>query len=119
MEVRRRNSGGEMAFGLVQLGLAVSSLRDAEMSYEVVDWLANNYWFPNMATTHNPKSIFNTDLSGGLPAIIIKMLAFSDIAGTLDLLPACPRCSFLHFDFFLLYIFFLLLQPLGRTSHSL
>ena len=91
MEVRRRNSGGEMAFGLVQLGLAVSSLRDAEMSYEIVDWLANNYWFANMATTHNPKSIFNTDLSGGLPAIIIKMLAFSDIPGTLDLLPACPK----------------------------
>jgi hypothetical protein len=79
-----------MAFGLVQLGQAVSSLRDASMSYEVVDWLANNYWNPNLVTTHNPKSLFNTDLCGGLPAILIKMLVDSQ-PGWIELLPALPQ----------------------------
>jgi hypothetical protein len=90
MEIRRRENGGEMAFGLVQLGQAVSSLRDASMSYEVVDWLANNYWNPNLVTTHNPKSLFNTDLCGGLPAILIKMLVDSQ-PGWIELLPALPQ----------------------------
>jgi hypothetical protein len=90
MEIRRRENGGEMAFGLVQLGLCASSLRDAQMSYDVVDWLANNYWNPNMVTTHNPKSLFNTDLCGGLPAIIIKMLVDSQ-PGWIELLPALPK----------------------------
>jgi len=89
LEIRERENGGEMAFGLVQLGLAFSSLRDAAHSYEVVDWLANEYWNSNMMTTHNPKSLFNTDLCGGLPAIIIKMLVDSQ-PGWLQLLPALP-----------------------------
>ena len=90
MEIRRRENGGEMAFGLVQLGQCASSLRDAQMSYDVVDWLANNYWGPNMVTTHNPKSLFNTDLCGGLPAILIKMLVDSQ-PGWIELLPALPK----------------------------
>lgn len=90
MEIRRRENGGEMAFGLVQLGLCASSLRDAQMSHDVVDWLANNYWNPNLVTTHNPKSLFNTDLCGGLPAIIIKMLVDSQ-PGWIELLPALPK----------------------------
>jgi hypothetical protein len=89
-EIRRQQNGGEMAFGLVQLGQAASSLRDAALSYDVVDWLANNYWYPNFVTTHNPKSLFNTDLCGGLPAIIIKMLADSQ-PGWIELLPALPK----------------------------
>ena len=90
MEFRRKENGGEMAFGLVQLGLAASSLRDSAMSYDVVDWLANNYWYPSMVTTHNPKSLFNVDLSGGLPAIVIKMLVDSE-PGWIELLPALPK----------------------------
>jgi len=90
MDVRRQENGGVMAFGLVQLGLAVSSLRDAQASYDAVDWLANKFWFPNMATTHNPKELFNTDLSGGEPAIIVKMLVASR-PGAIELLPALPK----------------------------
>lgn len=90
MDVRRRQNGGIMAFGLVQLGLAASSLREAQTSYEVVDWLANNYWFPSMVTSHNPESIFNVDICGGLPAVIIRMLV-SSRPGTIELLPALPE----------------------------
>ncbi len=90
MDIRKREDGGVMAFGLVQLGLAMSSLRDSEGSYEAVDWLANRFWQRNMVTTHDPKTIFNVDLCGGFPAIIIKMLMTSQ-PGTLELLPALPK----------------------------
>jgi hypothetical protein len=90
MDIRKREGGGVMAFGLVQLGLAMSSLRDSEASYEVVDWLANRFWQRNMVTTHDPKTIFNVDLCGGFPAILIKMLMSSQ-SGVIELLPALPK----------------------------
>lgn len=90
MDIRKREGGGIMAFGLVQLGLAMSSLRDAEAAYEVVDWLANRFWQRNMVTTHDPRNIFNVDNCGGMPAIIIKMLMSSQ-PGIIELLPAVPR----------------------------
>jgi len=89
MEVRRRENGGEMAFGLVQMGLAAGSLRDAGMAYEIVDWLTNNFWRSNLVSTHNPHSLFNTDICGGLPAVVLRMLVDSR-PGHLDLLPALP-----------------------------
>jgi alpha-L-fucosidase 2 len=100
MEVRRKEKGGGVqAFGLVQLGLAASSLRDADMSYEIVDWLANNFWYRSaMNTSHDPGSIFNVDLRGGLPAVIIRMLVDSQPGKTdstsspyIKLLPALPK----------------------------
>jgi hypothetical protein len=92
MAIRRKERGGGVqAFGLVQLGLAASSLRDADMSYEIVDWLANNFWFQSaMNTSHDPQSIFNVDLRGGLPAVIIRMLVNSK-PGTIELLSALPK----------------------------
>jgi alpha-L-fucosidase 2 len=86
---RRTNANGEMAFGAVQIGLAAASLGEAETSGEVVDWLANLYWTPALTSTHNAHSLFNTDICGGLPAVIIKMLVASD-PGLLQLLPALP-----------------------------
>jgi hypothetical protein len=92
IEVRRKEKGGGVqAFGLVQLGLASASLRDADMSYEIVDWLANNFWYHSgMNTSHDPGSIFNVDLRGGLPAIIIRMLVSSK-PGKIEILPALPK----------------------------
>ena len=54
------------------------------------DWLANRFWQRNMVTTHDPKHIFNVDLCGGFPAIIIKMLMTSQ-PGMIELLPALPK----------------------------
>ena len=89
MEVRRRENGGEMAFGMVQMGLAACSLRDAGMAYEIVDWLTNNFWRSNLVSTHNPNDLFNTDICGGLPAVVLRMLVDSS-PGRVDLLPALP-----------------------------
>jgi len=90
MEVRRREQGGIMAFGLVQMGLSAAALRDAGMSYEIVDWLTNNFWNTNLVSTHNPNELFNTDICGGLPAVVLAMLVDSR-PGHLDLLPALPK----------------------------
>ena len=84
-----RERGGEMSFGLVQLGLAAASLGEAELAYETVDRLANDYWRPNLVSTHNPHQIFNVDICGGLPAVVNHMLVQSKV-GELLLMPALP-----------------------------
>ena len=81
---------GEMAFGIVQQGMAAASLHKADDCGLILDYLANSYWNPNLVTTHNPKAIFNTDLSGGLPALIIRMLVDSQ-PGWIEFLPAWPK----------------------------
>ena len=80
----------EMAFGLVQVGLAAAALGDAEAALQCVEWLAVDHWRPALTTTHDAGSIFNLDASGGLPALVAAMLLAST-AGTLTVLPALPR----------------------------
>jgi hypothetical protein len=80
---------GYMAFGLVQLGQAATSLREADLAYRCLVPLINRYWYNSLASTHNAKKLFNMDISGGMPAVLIKMLVSSD-PGRIDLLPARP-----------------------------
>ncbi len=80
---------GFMSFGLIQLGQAGASLGDSEIVYECMKHLVNRFWLNNMASMHNHKSLFNMDISGGMPAVIIKMLVFSE-PGQVKLLPALP-----------------------------
>ncbi|HOW84597.1 MAG TPA: glycoside hydrolase N-terminal domain-containing protein [Candidatus Aminicenantes bacterium] len=84
-----RKQGGFMSFGLVQLGQASASLGQAELAYRCLVPLVNRYWLHNLASMHNAKQLFNMDISGGLPAVLIKMLVSSD-PGVIRLLPACP-----------------------------
>lgn len=89
----RSTEADEMAFGLVQLGLAAAQLGLAEPAYEALTRLAR-YWRPSLVATHNLDRIFNVDICGGLPALVVAMLLRSarDSAGhsRLDLLPALP-----------------------------
>jgi alpha-L-fucosidase 2 len=78
-----------MSFGIVQLGQCGASLGDTAIVYESLKHLVNRFWLSNMASMHNQKSLFNMDISGGMPAVIIKMLVASD-PGTIRLLPAIP-----------------------------
>jgi hypothetical protein len=80
---------GFMSFGLVQLGQAATSLGEADLAYRCLIPLVNHYWLHNLASMHNYKSLFNMDISGGMPAVIIKMLVASDL-GKINLLPALP-----------------------------
>jgi len=86
----RNNQKGVMSFGLVQLGQAATSLGDEELAYRCLTQLVNRYWLNNLASMHNHRSLLNMDISGGMPAVIIKMLVASD-PGKLQLLPALPK----------------------------
>ena len=81
--------GGYMSFGLVQVGQAAASLGDAELAWRSLVPLINRYWFHNLASTPNYRSLFNMDISGGMPAVLIKMLVASE-PGEIRLLPALP-----------------------------
>ena len=84
-----REAGDEMAFGLVQLGLAAAALGLAEEAYETVERLVLRYWRPSGVSTHNAGAIFNTDVCGGLPAVVVAMLVRTR-GERIDLLPARP-----------------------------
>ncbi len=86
----RNNQRGFMSFGLVQLGQAAASLGEGELAYRCLVQLANRYWLNNLASMHNHRSLFNMDISGGMPSVIIKMLVASE-PGRLQLLPALPK----------------------------
>ncbi|MCX7827363.1 MAG: alpha-L-fucosidase, partial [Verrucomicrobiae bacterium] len=86
----QNNQKGFMSFGLVQLAQAAASLGEGELAYRCLTQLANRYWLNNLASTHNHRSLFNMDISGGMPAVIIKMLVASEV-GKLQLLPALPK----------------------------
>ena len=90
MKFRLAEDGGEMAFGLVQLGLAAAHIGEAEKANQIVKWLSGKYWSTGMGSFHNVGNLFNTDISGGLPAVIIQMLAYSE-PGEVSLLPALPK----------------------------
>lgn len=90
MQVRRQDKGGVMAFGLVQMAMAASNLDMDDVVYEALGYLSTNYWTESLMTTHDPGYIFNFDLSGGFPALIIKMLLYSE-PGYISLLPSLPE----------------------------
>jgi len=90
MEYRRAKNGAEMAFGLVQKGLAAAHIGDVAHAYECVSWLCRSYWSPAFTAYHDPGEIFNADISGGLPAVVIDMLVQSTTED-IFLLPALPE----------------------------
>ena len=80
---------GEMAFGLVMLGLAAARLGMAATAHRIVTLLASQYWRPSLVSTHNAGEIFNVDICGGFVALITAMLVRTG-PGSVDLLPAIP-----------------------------
>jgi hypothetical protein len=85
----KNNQRGFMSFGLVQLGQAATSLGESELAYHCLRHLVNRFWLNNLASMHNHRSLFNMDISGGMTAVIIKMLVASE-PGAIQLLPALP-----------------------------
>ncbi len=89
LERHWQRGSGFMSFGVVQLGQAAASLGEGDLAYRCLVHLVNRYWLHNLASMHNHRSLFNMDISGGMPAVIIKMLVASD-PGRIQLLPALP-----------------------------
>lgn len=91
MEIRRKDNGGIMAFGMVQLAFSACALGEKETTYDMLTWLGNSYWNNNLVSTHDPKKTFNLDICGGYPSLIMKMLVYSE-PGLISLLP-CKPCQ--------------------------
>lgn len=97
---RKKNEQGTMAFGLVQMGMAAAHLQDAEMVETMLQSMANNNYYATFASSHDyGPSLFNADISGGVPALILEAIAQSspvtDPQGRIErydlrLLPALP-----------------------------
>ncbi len=85
----RKNDSGVMAFGLSQLAFPACALGQGEIAGEMLAMAGDSYFNNNLMTTHDPHEIFNTDMSGAYPAIVMQMLAYSDV-GIANLLPALP-----------------------------
>jgi hypothetical protein len=83
------NQRGFMSFGIVQLGQVSASLGHGDIVHHCLQHLVNGFWLNNLASMHNRRSLFNMDISGGQPAVIIKALADS-APGRIRLLPALP-----------------------------
>lgn len=90
LEYRRAGNGAEMAFGLVQKGLAAAHIGDTRHAYECVDWLCNSYWSPAYTSYHDVGEIFNVDICGGLPAVVTEMIVQSS-PNEIQFLPALPE----------------------------
>ncbi len=84
------NERGFMSFGIVQLGQVSASLGHGEIVHHCLKHLANGFWLTNLASMHNRRALFNMDISGGQPSVIIKALADS-YPGKIRLLPALPK----------------------------
>lgn len=79
----------EMAFGLVQVGIAAAVLGEAEAALVGAEWLAVEHWSPTLTTQHDAGRIFTLDASGRLPGLVAAMLLRST-ADSLTVLPALP-----------------------------
>lgn len=84
------NQRGYMSFGIVQLGQVAASLGHGEIVHHCLRHLVNGFWLNNLASMHNRRALFNMDISGGQPAVIIKALADS-FPCKIRLLPALPQ----------------------------
>ena len=84
------NKRGYMSFGIVQLGQVSASLGHGEIVQRCLKHLVNGFWLNNLASMHNRRALFNMDISGGQPSVIIKALADS-FPGKIRLLPALPK----------------------------
>jgi hypothetical protein len=86
----KNNKIGYMSFGLVQLCQASISLSERDLAYDCLKYLVNRFWLNNLASTHNHRSLFNMDVSGGMPSVIIDMLVGSE-PGKIHLFRALPK----------------------------
>ena len=80
---------GQMAYGIVLIGLAAAHSTDAELAQRAINELAKRYWSAGMGSYHCPDTLFNMDISGGLPYLCASTLVYSD-PGVIRFFPARP-----------------------------
>ena len=71
----KKEEKGTMAFGLIQAGMAAAHLRDREMTETMIQAMADNNYYRTYASAHDyGPSIFNTDISGGMPSLMLETI---------------------------------------------
>ncbi|MEU4694214.1 glycoside hydrolase N-terminal domain-containing protein [Actinoplanes sp. NPDC023714] len=85
----------EMGYGLALVGVAAAHLGLASEAQQALTRIAEAYWRPTLVPTHNRDHMFNVDLAGGLPALVVAMLLQSEDVGPdgvarICVLPALP-----------------------------
>jgi len=98
----KKEEAGVMAFGSIQLGMASCHLGDAEAVAVLLKGMAEKNYYSNFASSHDQgPSIFNADISGGVPGLMLESLAQSTevtdendriVSYDITLLPAVPPC---------------------------
>lgn len=98
---RKKEEQGTMAFGLVQAGMAAAHLGDAKMAGIMLQSMSENNYYRTYASAHDyGPSIFNADISGGIPGFILECLVQCSVRTDEDekisfyeirLLPAVPE----------------------------
>lgn len=72
---KKKEEQGTMAFGLVQAGMAAAHLGDSEMTGIMMKSMSENNYYRTYASSHDyGPSIFNADISGGMPALMLECL---------------------------------------------
>jgi hypothetical protein len=98
---KRIESKGTRAFGLIQCGMTAAHLGDPKMVDILLSQMAQSNYYPTFASSHDAgPRIFNTDISGGVPALMLEALAQSSpvtdkedriTSFNITLLPALPE----------------------------
>ena len=84
-----KDRAGDMAFGIVQDGLAAAHIGNGEYAQEAINLLAEGFWTNGMASTHDKGRILNMDISGGFPYLCSSTLVYAD-QGFIKFFPALP-----------------------------
>ena len=69
---------GQMAFGNIQMAFAAAHLGDNETVWNLLCEMAQNNYYNTFASSHDMgPDVFNTDISGGYPALMLEALVQS------------------------------------------
>lgn len=85
-----KDRAGDMAFGIVQDGLAATHIGNGEYAQKAINLLAKEFWTNGMASTHDKGRILNMDISGGFPYLCSSTLVYAD-PGYIKFFPALPQ----------------------------
>ncbi|WP_421918913.1 glycosyl hydrolase family 95 catalytic domain-containing protein [Marinifilum sp.] len=85
-----KDRSGDMAFGVVQDGLAATRIGNSQYTQEAINLLSGDYWTYSMSSLHDQRKIMNMDISGGFPYLCSSALVYAD-PGYIRFFPALPE----------------------------
>ena len=88
--LKYKDWSGDMAFGVVQDGLAATRIGSSKHTQEAINLLARKYWTHSMSSLHDQAKIMNMDISGGFPYLCSSALVYAD-PGYIKFFPALPE----------------------------